>query len=278
MARVFLASFAQWQIAFRSQLTFYLRTNRFLGLLLFVAIVTGAGLAFQLHSGVAQITASSSDASAYLLSYLGSIGVVIVLVAAFLGGDALAIDFGTSSGYYMLVLPVKRIVLLAGRFAAAFTATFVIGLVYYAFAVGGAAYFYGAGAIPFATLGFSIGLAAVYALSALGVAFFFSSFFRSPAVGMIVTVLVLYLGFSIVTGVAEVAGFEPWFSLTYGADVVSQVFNTQFTHMNVLVATPQISITTYEPYWWEGVAIMLAYLVAFLGLSVTVYERKESKG
>ena len=278
MPRDVLPSSAQWWIAFRRQLAFYLRTNRFVGLLLFVAIVSGAVLAFQLHSGAGQVQGSDTDASGYLLSSMGNVGIAVILVAAFLGGDAIAMDFGTSSGYYVLVLPVKRLVLLAGRYAAAFVATFVIGLVYYAFFVAGAAYFFGATSIPVGTLLLSIGLAALFALAALAVAFFFSSFFKSPAVGMIVTVLVLYLGFSIVAGVVEFAGYEPWFSLPYASDVVSQVFNSNFQHVTVLQVTKRFTITTYEPYLWEGTVIMFSYLVVFLGLSALLYEWKESKG
>ena len=277
MPRPMLTSAAQWWIVLRRQFTFYLRSYRFIGLVAFVAVVSTAVLALQLHAGVATVKGNNPTVSDFLTGDLGLVSVAIILVAAFLGGDAIAIDFGTSSGYYMLVLPVRRIVLLAGRFVAALLATILVGLVYFAFTIAGAAYFYGAGSLPGYALAQSLGLAALFALASLAVAFFFSSFFRTPAVGMIVTVLVLYLGLDIVTGVVELAGIEPWFSLLYGSDVISQVFNPAFVHSSTVEAAG-ITITTWRPFLWEGVEIMLGYLAVFLAVSTLIYERKESKG
>ncbi|HZY70193.1 MAG TPA: ABC transporter permease [Thermoplasmata archaeon] len=279
MTRAPITSVEQWWIAFRYQLRFYLRTYRFLGLLLFVVLIGVAVLALQIHAGgpgVSGPSASNRDAQ-YLANSLSEMSTVLILVGAFLGGDAIATDFGTGAGYFVLVQPIKRPTILAGRYAAAFVATAVIAVVYYLLVLVGAVYFFGVAPIPGAGLAASLGLAFLMALAVIGIAFLFSSFFRSPAVAMVVTVLVLYLAFSIVTGVIEFAGYEPWFSLSYAGGAISGVLDPGFVHASSIAAAGS-SFTIYTAYPWEGAAIMVGYLVVGLALGLAIYLRKESKG
>src|SRR5208282_4780291 len=107
--------------------------------------------------------------------------------AAFFGGDALSVDFSTGAGYYMLVLPIRRPVLLAGRYAAASLVTLAIVGVYYLFGAAGAVYFFGAPNVPWGLLLESLGVAVLFSLAALSVAFCVSAFVRSPAAGILIT-------------------------------------------------------------------------------------------
>jgi len=202
-----------------------------------------------------------------------------VIVGAFIGGDALAMDFGSGTGYFMLVLPVRRIVLLLGRYAAAFLASFALILVYYAISLGGAVWFYGLVGLPWVDIVESMGLAAVFALAVLAAAFLFSSFFRSPAISIVATILVLFLAFDIVDGILSVTTVEPWFSILYAGQAIALVFESQ-PHMTSIAAPGRVhlTITTWHPYVWEGCAIMIVYLVACLALSAVIYQFKESKG
>ena len=269
-----LGDFPQLVTSFRRQLQFYLRTWRFVGLLLFVGIVSIVVFAVQLYFGASRIT-EGSDAAQYLSGYLSNIGTTVILVAAFLGGDAIAMDFGGATGYFMLVQPVRRVVLLLGRFAAAVVAAAVIGLTYVVIALLATSYFFGAGSIPWAGVAVALGLLVLFLLGAVAVAFFFSSFFKSPAISIILTVLILWLGFSIVTGVLEVAGIEPWFSLLYAGDGVALALLPSYPHAQV---SRDGFGGSFEPYLWESAVISVAYLVVFLFLSVVLYNLKESKG
>lgn len=264
----------QWMMAVRRQLRFYLRTWRFVGLLLFVLVVTIAitSLNIAYHS-------SGTSASDYLYSAMGAMPTFGVIVGAFIGGDALAMDFGSGTGYFMLVLPVRRIVLLLGRYAAAFLSAIALILVYYVIALFGAAWFYGFLGIPWAEVAESLGVAALFALAVLAAAFLFSSFFRSPAVSMVVTILILFLAFDIVDGILSITTVEPWFSLIYGGQAVALVFQSQ-PHLTIThgMGARMLTFRTWTPYVWEGIAIMLGYLLIGLVLSAVIYEFKESKG
>ncbi len=273
MERAVVGDGEQFLVAFRRQLQFYLRTWRFAGLLIFTLAVSLIVLLLE----VAVFGSGAASASDYLAGFYGNLGVDGILVAAFLGGDAISMDFGSASGYYMLVQPVRRWVLLLGRYAAAFVAALTIGFVYVAVGLIGAAYFFGAGAVPLGPLGESIGLLLLFLLGALSAAFSFSALFRSPAVGMIVSVLVLYLGFSIVDGVFALSDIEPWFSIQYAGQAISEVFGSSFSH-RVVLHVARLRIITYHPYPAEAALIMAGYFVLFLVLALFIYDRKESQG
>ena len=261
----------QFLIAVRRQFRFYRRTNRFYGLLGFVLLVSVAFVTVT----IAQNN-GGTDASSYLASLLGAVPVFGIIICAFIGGDAIAMDFGSGTGYFMLVLPVRRSVLLLGRYVAAVGVSFALLLVVYALALVGTGHFYGIGGIPWGPVGESLALSALYVAAVVATAFFFSSFFRSPAMSMVVTILILFLGFDIAQSIVTVAGVEPWFSILYAGDVITSII-VPVAHETV-TRVGRFTITSFSPYIWEGVVIMAAYFVAFLSLSLFIYQRKESKG
>jgi ABC-2 type transport system permease protein len=261
----------QFVTAIRRQFRFYRRTLRFYGLLGFVLLVSVAFLTVT----IAQNN-DGGTAPAYLASLLGAVPIFGIIICAFIGGDAISMDFGSGTGYFMLVLPVRRSVLLLGRYVAAFAASFSLLLVVYALALIGTGYFYGVGGVPWADLAQSLGLAALFVAAVVATAFFFSSFFRSPAMSMIATILILFLGFDIAGSIVTVAGVEPWFSILYAGDVITTVLVPAPHEMVTKVG--RFTITSFSPYIWEGATIMAVYLVGFLIVSLAIYHRKESKG
>jgi ABC-type transport system involved in multi-copper enzyme maturation permease subunit len=266
---------SQWWAATRYQLRFYLRTWRFLGLLLFFVIVGGAATGVQIY-----LHDNGGSAAGFLSGSLGNLQIFGIIIAAFIGGDAIAMDFGGGTGYYMLVLPVRRASILLGRYAAAFVTGLTLVLVYYVITLVGALYFYG-GALPWVPLLESFLLAVLYGAAVLSTAFFFSALFRSPALSIVVTILLLFLGFLIIDGVVGSSlGYEPWFSILYAGNVIGLVLvgAPHYSAMTVTVGARMVTTHTWNPYIWEGVVIMLAYFLIFLFLSGVIYQYKESKG
>ncbi|HTT35931.1 MAG TPA: ABC transporter permease [Thermoplasmata archaeon] len=274
-----VGEFARWWTVTRHQLAHYVRSYRFLGLLAFVGFISLLTLAFQLDAGVDAVRIQQlNKSSEYLSNFLDYTGLWIILAAAFFAGDALSVDFSTGTGYYMLVLPVRRRTLLAGRYSAAIVVTLAIVAVYYVAAFLGGVYFFGASAIRWDLAALSFGIAALFTLAALAVAFTMSAFFRSPAAGVLVTVLVLYVGFTTLQGVVELAGVEPWFSLTYAGGAMAAILDTDFVHFQSIPLGEDQYYTIWSANVGEGVLIMLGYLAVFLGLSAYLYGRKESTG
>ena len=271
---------SQFNTAVSFQLRAYLRTYRFLGLVAFTLVLALAFVGVDAYRGVDAVKATSPTASDFLAGFLNFLPDAVVLAAAFLGGDALAVDLAGGPGYLMLTLPVRRTTLLAGRYVAAAITGFSVALVYYAVAVGASLGFYGT--VPAALL-LSVAAALLFGLAALAIAFFFSSFFRTPAVAIVASMLILLLGFPSVTAIGTLAGPEPWFSLDYGSRVVATVLSSNFAHETVrhlAGARAGVSITIYEwnAYYVEGLLILAGYLLMFLLATWLVYRWKEVKG
>lgn len=274
-----ISDFEQWRVVTYNQLGHYVRTNRFLGLLGFVALISALTLAFEVDAGIPAVrVAQLFRSSEYLSNFLANTGLWVVLAAAFFGGDALSVDFSTGAGYYMLVLPIRRPVLLAGRYSAAALVTLAIVGVYYAFGTVGAIYFFGAPTIPWGPLAESLGAAVLFTFAALSVAFCVSAFVRSPSAGVLVTILVLYVGFTALQAVVELAGFEPWWSLSYAGGTMAAALDTDFVHFQAVPLGEDQYYTIWSATVGEGLAIMGAYLAVFLPLSAYLYHRKESTG
>ncbi len=262
------------------QLRSYVRTWRFLGLLLFVGGISAVVLGLRVYEGVGAVRAAFPTASSFLAGYLGNVSSAVIISAAFLGGDALAVDLAGGPGYLMLTLPVRRRTLFAGRYVAAALTVTAVALVYYAFALAGSVGFYDQ--VPPAFL-VSLGAALLFGLSVLAVAFFFSSFFKSPSVAIIASLLILILGFPIVTAISAFAGGEPWYSLDYGSGIISNVLVSNFEHQKTLVVGGgpggvTFTLHQWSPYLWEGVVILAAYLAVFLVLTFVLYHYREVKG
>jgi ABC-2 type transport system permease protein len=170
---------------------------------------------------------------------------------------------------------VRRRILLLGRYLAASLVSFGVLLSYYAIAAVGTWYFYGG--LPVA-LAASLGLGALLTLATVALAFFFSSLFRNPSVSMIVTVLLLWIALPTITSaVGEFGGIEPWLSLSYGSNVVTLVFAGSYAHDSLMTIGP-LTFHVFQPYIWEGIAIMVAYLVVFLAIAGLLYRYKEVRG
>ena len=277
--RASVSELRQWYVVLRSQASHYFRSNRFLGLLGFVVLISVLTLVFEFQAGVATERAIQlGRVSEYLANFIVLLQLFIVLAAAFFAGDALSTDFSSGTGYYMLVLPVHRRTLLAGRYASATLATLAIVLVYFGFAIFGAAYFFGVGTIPWPKLGVAFELSVVYTLACLSVAFCISAFIRSPAAGVLTTVLALYVGFTTIQSTVELANYEPWWSLLYAGNAMTVALDTDFVHKTSLpLGSGQVS-TVWFAGRLEGLVIALAYLAVFLACTLYLYHRKESEG
>jgi len=274
-----VGEFSQWLTVTRHQLAHYVRTYRFLGLLGFVVLVSGLTVGLQLVAGVeATRIAALERTSEYETNFLEFTGLWIALSAALFAGDALSVDFSTGAGYHMLVLPVRRTTLLVGRYTAALIVTMAIVSAYYTFCIVGASYFFGSAVFEWVSTGVSLLIAALFALAALAIAFSISAFFRSPAAGVVVTLLTIYVGFSALQGVLELAGYEPWFFLTYAAGAITTVTDRDFAHFQRIPLGPGQYATLWQADFMEAVVVMIAYLVVFFVLSAFLYERQESMG
>ncbi len=255
----------QFLVSLKTQVRSYLYTYRFwviLGIML--AVGGGISIAFTIK-GVAWVHSNfGQNAADYVGGELGFISFLAIVTGAFFGGDAISTDFGTKTGYYMLAQPVRRKVLLAGRYAAALLVSVGMFAIFYLFAIYGGTYFYSFGSIPWANLGLSFLFGALLVAGILSFAFALSATSRSPAIGLVLTIIVLLVVFNIADGlVARFAGSQyVVYSILYASNIVSTVITDGLSASN--------------PALWVGLVIMAAYTVLFLAISLILYQREET--
>ncbi|MFZ0699698.1 MAG: ABC transporter permease [Thermoplasmata archaeon] len=247
----------QFQVAVSSQLQSYFRTSRF-----WVAfgVVVGLGALFSLvgsHQGLAPTALGYVAGVTTLTAYLA------IVTGALFGGDAISTDFGSKTGYYMLPVPVRRSVLLGGRYLAAFLVSLLVMGTFYGIVSLGAIAFYPGGSVPWGNVALAYALVAVLMLGILSFAFALSSMSKSSAFGLVLTIMMLLVVFEILDAVVggTVGPNYLWFSILYASNTVQSVVSA--------------GLSASGPGVGEALVIMGAYAAGFLGLALVLFGREE---
>lgn len=268
MTQELVSDFDQFKVAVATQARSYFSTYRFWAMLgLVLAIGGGITIYLAFHRG-AFGHAGFATSPAYLGSILGFISFLAIVVGALFGGDAISTDFGTKTGYYILAQPVKRSVLLSGRYAAALLVSGGIVALFYVIALIGGVGFFSFGAVPWGNVGESFLLAMLVTAGVLSFAFCLSAVSRSPVIGLVVTIIVLLVGLNIVDSVlGSFAGPGVlWYSILYAARTVSTT---------VAPAVTGVAATAAPPLW-QAAAISAVYAVGFYIVAHVLYYREET--
>jgi ABC-2 type transport system permease protein len=217
----------------------------------------------------------------------GTISLILILTAAFFGGDAISGEFQNKTGYFLVPNPIRRSAIYVGKWLAALLASTII-LALFAVAVLANGLYYFPGTVPW-QFEQSVAFAWVYMVAALSLMFAFSSLFKSSAVSTLLGVILLLVIFSFVDLLSStVAGIEPWYSITYGAGVITNILSTSFPpHVTTEgigaaigrgagnATSPRFSLTVYNATVAEGLAIMIAYFLVMGVIGLVLFERKE---
>lgn len=170
----------------------YLRSRRLLGMLIIEAIVLIA---------ITVLLATSSNpktADGVVGQYAGFATILIVIGATLFGGDAIVSEYQGRTGYLLFPNPIKKVSIIIGKFISAVAAMVLILVIYYAIALV-AGLVMGNG---FSTLGLaSLGLAILYGISALAVAFLISSFMKGTAGSLILTFALFFFVLDIISSI-----------------------------------------------------------------------------
>ena len=261
-------------IIMKYQIKFYLKTRRFIAMLAIVLLISAVVVIVDFYVGVSQILLQDSSSSIYISSGVGFVGLSVGLVASFFGGDATSIETGTNSGYFIMVQPVRKISILVGRYLAAVTLGVGLILIEYLTVAGMSQYIFGT--IDWRIL-LSVGEMVLLVLAYISLAFFFSSIFKSPIIGILISVIFSLILFSVIDAIMEGTNIEPWFSLNYAEAVIGNiVYVSNFQHVST-THFGKFFTKIFTPYIWEGTLIMGAYAVVGFVLSYLLFMRKEVK-
>jgi len=216
----------------------------------------------------------SSELSFYNSWWGNWVTYVIILSGIFFGGDAITGEFQNKTGYFSVPNPIKRSSIYIGKWLAAFIASFVILGFFTLVTVGNGLYYFGGVPYEFVlSLLFSI----IYLAAVLGFTFFFSSLFKSSSISILVTAILFLFAFTLIQQlVASLVQIEPWFILTYGAQIIGNVLTVPYPDNIVTINFPGgFSFTSYNATILSGLAIMGGYFAITAILGLVLFERKE---
>jgi ABC-2 type transport system permease protein len=272
------------QVGITMKYTFldYFRSRRFFILLVITLIISViltvlVGYRPQSFLGDTTLDTSTRALTFYSRWWGNSVTFVIILGGIFFGGDAISGEFQNKTGYFGVPNPIRRSSIYIGKWLSAFIAATIIFAVFATITVGNGLYYFGAN-VPI-QFGQSLLYAWFYLAAVMGLAFFFSSLFKSSSMSILVTLILFLFVFSLIeTLVATLVDFEPWFILTYGAGIIGSILNPN-GYPDHITHTPigrgGLTITTYSAYVPEGLVIIGLYFIITAALGLIFFQRKE---
>lgn len=273
------SSITQVGITMRYTLLDYLRSRRFVilfGIMLLIAVLLTAVVNYYRPPAFV-----SSGVLSFYSGWWGmSTTLVVVLSGIFFGGDAISGEFQNKTGYFTLPNPVRRSSVYIGKWISAFFASSIILAIFAAIAVANEMYYFGVSSVPYQfwqALGFSW----IYLAAVLGFTFFFSSLVKSSSISILITAILFLFGFNIVQLlITNVVKIEPWFILTYGSGIISNVlqptgYPEHFASTHFGPPGGGVTVTSYNATIPEGIIIMAIYFIVTAILGLLLFERKE---
>jgi ABC-2 type transport system permease protein len=252
----------------------YFRARRFYVMLVIVLLVSVLFTSLAAYYRPPELT-GGDPLNFYAGGWGRFISLLVILSTAFFGGDAISSEFQNRTGYFLVPNPIRRSAVYVGKWLAAVAASAIIIGIFALFMVGNGL-FYFPGKMPSQFVE-SFAFSLMYLIAALSLAFMFSSLFKSSAVSILMNVILLLIVFGIVdTFVPSLSGVEPWFSITYGAGIVSNVLSATYPmHVTSIPAGPNFSLTLYNATIPEGLVILGVYFVICGAVGLWLFERKE---
>jgi ABC-2 type transport system permease protein len=269
--RLLPSSVSQVGTITKYELLNYFRSRRF-----YVLLIIGAIIGTLLTALVGYYRPSvflSSPLDFYSSWWAGSITFVIILSGIFYGGDAISGEFQNKTGYFLVANPLRRSSIYIGKWLGALIASMIMVAGFAAITVGNGIYYFGLN-IPY-QLWESLLFSVLYLIAVLGFTFFFSSLFKSTSMSILVTAILFLFAFTLIQTLVEgLVKIEPWFLITYGAQIITNVLIDPYPTTSTQGFGPN-AFTSYAASIPEGITILLAYFVVTAVLGLLLFERKE---
>ena len=218
------SSIAQVGIIMKYTLLDYIRSRRFFIILIITALIS---ILLTVLVGYYRPAGFLSSDLAFYNSWWGSaVTFVVVLSGIFFGGDAISGEFQNKTGYFGVPNPIRRSSIYIGKWLAAFIASAVIIGIFTVVTIGNGLYYFSG--VPY-QFGESLLFTVFYLAAVLGFTFFFSSLFKNSSMSILVTAILFLFVFTLIQElVAGLVQIEPWFILTYGAQIIPNVLTATY--------------------------------------------------
>jgi ABC-2 type transport system permease protein len=268
-----VGTLAQVGIITRYNFLNYFRARRFYVMTAIVLLISGIlTIAIGYYRPAGLVGPLGTSLGFYSTVWGSFISLLVILSTGFFGGDAISGEFQNRTGYFLVPNPIRRSAIYVGKWLAALAASTIMLAMYSLIAMANALYYF-PGSVPSEFLQ-ALLFAWIYLVAALSMAFAFSSLFKS-SISIFMSVILLLIAFPIVDLVSSaIADVEPWFSITYGAEIVTQVLNKTPTAVS---GGPGAAVTfrLFTPTVPEGLAILGVYFVVTAVLGLWLFQKKE---
>ena len=212
------------------------------------------------------------DADAFANMYAGYVTLLVIVGATLFAGDAIVSEFQNRTGYLLFPKPVKRWVLLAGKFLASAGAMFLVLILYYATVLVMGLVVTG----DFSVLGVkSLLLAMLYSVAAMSVGYLISSVMKGATGAQVLTFSLFLFIFNIVTRVLTLGDVEPWFAVTFAGEVVVDITLDPYPVDRTASGEGPLAVSSFVPDVGLSIAVMAAYAAASLMLTCFFFKRRE---
>ncbi|WP_290704838.1 hypothetical protein, partial [Ferroplasma sp. Type II] len=108
--------------------------------------------------------------------------------------------------------------------------------------------------------------------------------FKGQSSGIIVSVLLLFLGFPIIdTFVGSIGGLDPVFSLDFAGEIMYLIFDNPYPAVKVVSSSGfphKVASTfyTFSPTIMQGLGVITAYIVICGVIAIILYSRRQIEG
>lgn len=266
------SSFSQVGTITKYEMLNYFRSRRFF-VLLAIDLLISVLLTF-LVAAYGIVTSTTTVLDFYNLWWTGALAFIIALSGIFFGGDAISGEVQNKTGYFLVGNPLRRSSIYIGKWIAAFIASLIALGVFVGVTVVNGLYYFGAN-VPW-NVGEALIFSILYLVAVLGLTFFFSSLFRSSSMSILVTAILFVFAFNLIqTLVQGLAGIEPWFIITYGAEIIRNVLQNTYPTTQPGFGVGGREIQFYAVSVPEGIAIMIGYFILTAVAGLMLFERRE---
>ncbi len=202
-------------------------------------------------------------------TFLFPVFLFIPLAAIFFAGNNVTSEFESKTGYIIFSNPVKRSVLIAGKFLASLLYVFWSIVIFYIGCVISTLYLYGT--VPQSIFG-SFALAFLYGCAVLGFVFLFGSVSGNGMVAGTLSFLILFLVMPLLQSFLVDMGHEPWYLLTHAAGSINAFGGTSMPGTTTIFGMKSY-LELPNPIL--SAIVILIYFVILFGLSIFAFKRKD---
>ena len=259
------SDFKQYQTVVRYELLKYLRSRRLMALLIILVLIIGLILGLPPALG-AEYPLGALEFSQWFVNFAE---ILVLLCFTFFGADAVVSEFQQKTGYVLFPNPLRREIILLGKFTASFLSAGLIISIFYGvvmISVG-----LNNHSIP-GEIVLSFLFCVIYLMAGMAVAYLFSSLMKSVALAYVLVFFFFFMIMDIIDVMFMAARVTPWASLTFSSGIILFILYVPYpTDIDLgpfIMKYPEIGVS---------LAVMALYFIIALGLAFWLFSKKEMK-